>query len=348
MKSGRRLLLTGATAFMIFSAHAIFAQTQNLPPELQTPKSNPDEEAYRQAQIQRTNRDQQMEKLRQAEREGRASYQLPRDRVHTMTDAERKRFEQLRAADPADLAAYKEFLRSDGTGIFRLFPPSNCETKGVIRVDAECANYVPGGSMYSFRGRTTMYDIRASADGIVADGFLSLSIVADLGNADLETVLLASDEIGFLRDYQPATSFAAVREEYGRFVKGQKSGEKVYTNKIMPTIGKTYAVRIIAYRIGDELAKRLSTAHPRQIGIEKIGQFGGLKYDNRADMIVAFRVIRRSDDGSITVLWKELSRKVCGSFLPKTTILLTLSSKALTVQNQKGGAQPTWEINIIG
>ena len=107
MKSGRRLLLTGTTAFMIFSAHAIFAQTQNLPPELQTPKSNPDEEAYRQAQIQRTNRDQQMEKLRQAEREGRASYQLPRDRVHTMTDAERKHgncFEQLRTPDPADLA----------------------------------------------------------------------------------------------------------------------------------------------------------------------------------------------------------------------------------------------------
>lgn len=59
----------------------------------------------------------------------------------------------------------------------------------------------------------------------------------------------------------------------------------------------TYAFRVIAYR--GELFTRLYGAFYYNI----------LDGDKRVDMTAVFRVVRKSKDGSLTLLWKELQRK---------------------------------------
>ena len=66
-------------------------------------------------------------------------------------------------------------------------------------------------------------------------------------------------------------------------------------------------MRIVAYRNGNNLIKRLSPD-----GINRnspVFKFLQVQQDNRVDLLIAFRVIRQDLNGNLTILWKELNRK---------------------------------------
>ena len=69
-----------------------------------------------------------------------------------------------------------------------------------------------------------------------------------------------------------------------------------YAKELRAVEQMTYVIRSVAYR-GN--VYRL------------VGGFvyDELDFDKRLDITVAFRIIRKHDDGSITIIWKEIARK---------------------------------------
>lgn len=302
---GRAMIL--ATTLIFLPVQAAFAQTQNLPPNLRTTPRNPDEAAYRQIQIQRTLDAQQRTAMKEMEDNARATAKFPGEKLPEMSEKDRRRIEALLAPDPEDLLTYKEFLDQDRTGIFRLFPNSDCESQGVIRIDGECQNHVPGGSSYSFRGRATTPDIFFNNGLLVAEGFFSQEVMTSLGDIAVEDVALSTRGLKFLGEFEPAIDFAGAKEQHAKIGKGVEADGILYSNLAKPRVGGTYAVRIVAYRNGNNLIKRLSPD-----GINRnspVFKFLQVQQDNRVDLLIAFRVIRQDLNGNLTILWKELNRK---------------------------------------
>jgi hypothetical protein len=58
----------------------------------------------------------------------------------------------------------------------------------------------------------------------------------------------------------------------------------------------TYALRSIAYQ--GTIMRSIQTLTYNELDVDK-----------RRDVIVVFRVVKRDADGSVTILWKELSNK---------------------------------------
>ena len=78
----------------------------------------------------------------------------------------------------------------------------------------------------------------------------------------------------FLAEYEPPRSDPKARCERRRFVIGETIDGQVYKNKLPVQVGATYLLRSINY--------------------------------DDSDVLVAFRVARRDDDGSVIIAWKLL------------------------------------------
>ena len=200
-----------------------------------------------------------------------------------------------------DLVKYAEFLKHSKTGIFRLVNDFDCESNVyVIKVDENCRNSIPGGSFYSFREKeyTTAYlaDLRLKDGLIISDGILSQNILVRLGDVPLETLSVGSEGMRFLTEFVPEAQSSAATKQYIDIVKGIRTENHEY-RKVLPSIlNNTYAIRIIAYR---------GSVYRNFRG----WLFDLLAGDNRVDMTIGFRIIRKDADGSITLLWRELERK---------------------------------------
>jgi hypothetical protein len=203
--------------------------------------------------------------------------------------------------NPEDLVKYAEFLKHSKTGIFRLVNDFDCESNVyVIKVDENCRNSIPGGSFYSFREKeyTTAYlaDLRLKDGLIISDGILSQNILVRLGDVPLETLSVSSEGMRFLTEFVPEAQSGAATKQYIDIVKGIRAENHEY-RKVLPSIlNNTYAIRIIAYR---------GSVYRNFRG----WLFDLLAGDNRVDMTIGFRIVRKDADGSITLLWRELERK---------------------------------------
>lgn len=67
----------------------------------------------------------------------------------------------------------------------------------------------------------------------------------------------------------------------------------------------TYALRAIAFRSEHKIISRLT---PDNVNPDE-SKFLYLDDDKRFDLTVVFRVVRQAENGSITILWKELNRQ---------------------------------------
>ena len=213
---------------------------------------------------------------------------------------------EMRKVDPSDLEKYDNFLKSDKTGIFKLFPNMDCVTPKLIRIDGECARFVPGSSFFSFR--TKQYsDILNQDMGLVfgelmSGGFFSQGIFVPLGNMPLENVALENPGVKFLVEMKPDTEAAAAKVRAAEFRKGVTAGEFTYASHAKAVENTTYALRLIAYKFGHTLVPS-----PESTMLEQL--FFSLTFDKRVDSIIAFRVMKMEPGGNATILWKELSRK---------------------------------------
>lgn len=202
----------------------------------------------------------------------------------------------------ADSNRYADFLRQPRTGLIKLFPDLGCESNAnIVRADAECLQSIPMSAFYSFREKeyTTDFlsDIRLENNVLVTDGILTQGILVALGDIALENVSLASGGLSFLTEYKPETQSKMALQQTFRVIEGINSDGYLYRKDLPAKENTTYALRVIAYRGSIVQTFR---------GIP----FNRLAGDERTDIIVAFRLLKKDEKtGSFTLLWKELSRK---------------------------------------
>ena len=211
--------------------------------------------------------------------------------------------EQKKLLEPRseDLFAHARLLEQENTGIFRLLPDLGCEDNSlIIKADETCLNAVPESSFYSFREKEyvpeILADIRLKNNHLISNGILSQGIIVPLGDVALENVGVNSDGMKFLNDYVPQTINKEAQKQHLQMAHGVKSGKYIY-RKIAPAMeNMTYALRTIAYK---------GSIYRSFRGF----RFNLLEGDKRIDLTLAFRIIRREEDGALTVIWKELERR---------------------------------------
>lgn len=213
--------------------------------------------------------------------------------------------EELKTLAPnrEDSDKFAAFLRQPNTGLTRLAADLGCaENTNVIVASADCIKYsMPGaGSSYSFRVNDyriwRLADLTFTDNSFQATGALLHGILVGIGNVPLEKVNLQSNGVKFLVDFQTAADFEKAQKIARQVVDGIDKDGFFYRRGLKAIENMTYVLRSIAY--DGEFYRAVS-------GIT----YNELDFDKRKDIIVAFRIVRRDADGSVTILWKELAKK---------------------------------------
>lgn len=195
----------------------------------------------------------------------------------------------LLAPSEQDRMDHTAFLKGSNTGLIRLLPyvPSN---EKLLKIRG-------GGAYYSFHYMSHEYgrgsDIELRRPLIITSGSVPRSVqernhdwlavgfagadygmLTNLGNVPLDEFTAKDPRASFLAKYEPPRSDPEARCERRRFVVGETIDGLVYKNALPVQVGATYLLRSISY---DEF-----------------------------DVLVAFRVARQDDDGSVIIAWKLL------------------------------------------
>jgi hypothetical protein len=135
-----------------------------------------------------------------------------------------------------------------------------------------------GGSYYSFFLKSQAYG-RGSDIGL-EQGYLKVGFAGadygfmyDLGEIKLEDVTKDSKETFFLVSYKPPSLEPEVRKEQRRSWEYDANGV-MYKSRLSSVVGHTYLVRSISF--------------------------------GSSDILVAFTVKRKDDDGSLIIFWKTI------------------------------------------
>lgn len=210
---------------------------------------------------------------------------------------------KLLATGKDDLKRYAPFLRQPGTGLTKLMTDRGCaEYTNVLNVSEECLKYSMPGAGSSFSFRTENYRVRRLSDltyrenGFYSLGILSHSILVNIGDIPLEQATLQTNGLKFLTDFETVTDFEQAREIDTRISEGIENGGFFYSRKAEAVENTTYVLRVIAYR---------GSYYRAVQGFV----YDELDYDERRDITVAFRIIRRDGDESVTILWKILANQ---------------------------------------
>ncbi len=219
-------------------------------------------------------------------------------RTARLDKASRERLDQMRRVDREDHVRYGEFLKGENTGIFKLFPDNGCVEKNLIRVDGDCTGFVPDSNYFLFRtGKYALggdHDIGFYYDNFINTSFLTQTIMVSLGNEPIESVTAMHAALKLLDDFQPYLTPASASRSVSLFSKGVDAAGYHFADRVAAEGYTTYAIREIEFKAGGHL---------------EIPILSYLKFKERRDSIYVFRVIRKSDDGSVTILWKQISRK---------------------------------------
>ena len=209
------------------------------------------------------------------------------------------RDKELISIDPEDEAKYSDFLKLSDAGFVRFHDSEQCnESRNIVYSGGSCPSGVTGkATAFSFRKEiytvSVFSDIQRAADKIRIAGINQLGFIANLGDVELISLDLQSPGIKELAAFEPSTDIKEIQYQHNLARNGFRVGKYVYKAEMPIEVNKTYVLRSIAY---DGKAYRT-------FGDRKINIFDG---DERKDVIVIFRVIRKFDDGSYGILWKEL------------------------------------------
>ena len=215
---------------------------------------------------------------------------------------------KLVAPDAALLEKYRTFLAQEDTGIVKLLVDQGCADRASVVVATEnCLKYRFPGAGNSFSFRTKNYRLRRLADltfsnkAFIATGVLSHGILVSIGDVPLENVTLQTTGVKFLNEFQPVVEFEPSQAVSKQLLTGITKDGFVYSRGLTAVENTTYVLRSIAY---DGRVMRAIYGIP----------YNELDFDKRKDVTVAFRIVRQDADGSVTILWKELSRKDAPKF----------------------------------
>lgn len=203
--------------------------------------------------------------------------------------------------EPGVVSKYSEILKGTGARVVKLFPDMGCVEQLVVKTDKACLDSIPYSSFYSFRKANysdrPLSDIGFKSDLFFTDGLLANGVIVSLGDVPFESLTTSSAGMRFLMDFEPASQLTEIVAK-GRQMAGKvrnKGHDYGWTAPVRENT--TYAIRMIAYR--------------GQI-IRSAGKgyfYNALDGDKRVDVVVAFRVVSKGSDGSITMLWRELQQK---------------------------------------
>lgn len=217
---------------------------------------------------------------------------FPSPPKRAMTEEHKRRL----SPTAAEKDRFATFLRQPHSGLVRLLPQSNCENDPrVVQVGNACLEAIPpipgGGSFYSFG--SSEHESAQFADVWLKDGMFrvgvadaALGVLTALGDVPLESVTLQTAEVVYLNEFSPPTTVAEAKRQYAQSNAGFRVRGHAYglTAQVKPDT--TYALRSIMYKADGSLNKSRKPA----------------------DVLVAFRVVSKAEDGSVTVLWRELLR----------------------------------------
>jgi len=178
----------------------------------------------------------------------------------------------LLAPSNEDLQTYAGFLSQSHTGLVRLLPREKWDTKLSTR---------GGGAYYSFTRLTHDYGYGSDISleqGNFKVGFAGadFGFMVNLGDVPLENVSLESEAVRPLAEFQPPVPEKGARAQQRRAAEGFKESDRTYRDRLTEVAERTYVLRSINYET--------------------------------SDVLVAFRVLREDDDGSVVLLWKLLKK----------------------------------------
>ncbi|HEX8637094.1 MAG TPA: hypothetical protein VF692_03450, partial [Pyrinomonadaceae bacterium] len=109
---------------------------------------------------------------------------------------------------------------------------------------------------------------------------------------------------------------------YARIADGIKFNGYNYTKSLEAKKDTTYALRVIAYHPQRKIMSNNNVSDRRFIWLVSDGAT-----DKRVDLTLAFRIIRKETDGSITIVWKQLNRQKSPEIVfPKNESVSDISS----------------------
>lgn len=117
-----------------------------------------------------------------------------------------------------------------------------------------------------------------------------------MGNILLEQLTLDNPALKYLVDFQPSVNPEKILSDRQKLLNGIKANGFFYAQTLEARENTTYALRSVAYR---------GNLYREFKGIT----YDEFSFDKRRDIIVGFQIARKDSDGSVTILWKELSRK---------------------------------------
>lgn len=209
---------------------------------------------------------------------------------------------ELVAPSTTLLAQYAGLLSDNSYGLVTLFPDQGCDEITFLNAATDkCSVYTMpgGGSAYSFRSRKyrvwrladMLYDGKNFiAFGQVSQGFLGRFPVSEIADINLNS------NAKFVADFKPESEFAGITKQNLEFAKAVKHAGVEFSKVVPVETGGVYVIRSVAYK---GYAWRTREGVP----------YNELQLDDRNDIIVAFKVVSRQDDGGVTILWKELRSK---------------------------------------
>jgi hypothetical protein len=177
---------------------------------------------------------------------------------------------RLLAPSEEERNAYAEFIGQRDKGLIRLLPRETYD--GVLAIRG-------GGSYYSFVTLTHAYG--RGSDIALEQGFLKVGfagadygMLLNVGDVPLEDINTEHSTVKFLAAYNAVLEEPLARVEQRRFGGGTKIDGVMYSERVRAQVKATYVVRSINY--------------------------------SESDVLVAFRVLRKDNDGSLIIAWKML------------------------------------------
>jgi hypothetical protein len=207
---------------------------------------------------------------------------------------------KLMAPMAEDLKTFASLLKLPNTGLAKFVNTAECaEDTEVLSALPKChAYYFPGaGASFSFRERRhrlrRLSDLLLAGENFYSPGVLMQGILVNLGQVPIEQITIGHRVVKTLTNFETAKTIPIAQKEWDMFAAGVEKDGLLFKSNMPVRVGETYLLRSIAYR-------------GRFIRTVSQVVYNEIDYDDRKDIIVAFQVIRKDADESVTIFWKEL------------------------------------------
>lgn len=191
-------------------------------------------------------------------------------RMHDAIRAKEKAFLQPKAIDYAE---YPDFKDKSDRGLFRLLPRETYDGQLSLR---------GGGAYYSFSMQVSDYDFGPEIElsgGSLSVGFSGCDYgsFVDLGHKALEQITTHEPALQYLLNFRPGNHDENLIRRQQHAAHEVIAGNFSYSDRVHKIErGQTYGLRSISF--------------------------------DRADVLVAFKIVRIEKDGSLVIAWKLIKR----------------------------------------